>query len=90
MVLAAKVDRVDVHAAIIGPVVSERNEELNPSLVRGLYNLVEARKVNGARAVGVPHLEDDLGRAGALVAIVGQATRNVGAILVVEPPGAED
>ncbi len=71
MVLATKVDRVDVHAAVIGPVVGQRNEKLDSELVSGLHNLVEAREVNRGRAVGVPQLEDDLGRAGSLAAIVG-------------------
>ncbi len=38
----------------------------------------------------MPQLEYDLGGASALAAVVWQAARDVGAVLLVETPGAED
>jgi hypothetical protein len=90
VVLAAKVDGVHIHTAVISPVVGQSHDELDANFLSGLDNLVEAADVNGGRSIGVEPLEDNLGRPGALAAILGQATRDVGAVLVIEPPSAEN
>jgi len=88
VVLAAKVDGVHVHAAVVGPVVSEGDDELDAGLLGGVDDLVEALDRDGGLAV-VPPLEDDLG-GGALAAVLGETGGVVGGVLVVEAPGAEN
>jgi hypothetical protein len=90
VVFAAKVDRVHIHAAVVSPVVGQSNDELDANFISSLDNLVEAADVNGGRSVGVEPLEHNFGSPSALTTIVGQATRDVGAILVIETPSAEN
>lgn len=90
MVLAAGVDSVDVHAAIVGPVVGQGDEELDAVLGGGIDDLVKARQVNGGCPVRLEPLEDCVGRTRALGAVGGQSRRVVGPVLVVEAPGPED
>ena len=89
VVLAAEVDGVHVHAAIVSPVVSQGDDELHAGLGGGVDDLVEGLDVHSRLAV-VPLLEDDLGGAGTLVAVLGKALGVVRGVLVVEAPGAED
>ena len=47
VVPAAGVDSVDVHAAIVCPIVGQGNEELDAVLGGGVDDLIKARQVNG-------------------------------------------
>ena len=90
MVHPAEVDRVDVHTAVVGPVVGEGDEKLGSDLGGGVDDLVKGREIDVGCSIGVPPLEHHLRGACALVSIVGQATGNPSAVLVVEAPGPED
>lgn len=90
MVFAAEVDSVNIHATVIGPVVRERDDELDSDLGRGIHNLIEAGDIDGRGPVRIPPLEDDLGRACPLPSVLRQASGHVGPVLVVESPRAEN
>jgi hypothetical protein len=90
VVFAPEIDGVDVHAAVVRPVVGKSNEQLDTNFLRGLHDLVEAAQVNRGGPVGMPPLEDNVGRASTLAAILRQTVRDVGDVLVIEPPSAED
>jgi len=60
MILSTKVDRVDIHASIISPVVSECNHQFDPGIGRRVDNLVEGFHIDGRLAV-CPALEDNFG-----------------------------
>src|SRR5687768_5204702 len=82
VVLTAEVDGIHIHASVIGPVVCERNDELDASFSRSINNLVEWRDIDDRCSIG-PDLEGDL-----IAAIVlRQARRIISSILVVEAPG---
>ena len=88
MVPPSEVDSVDVHAAVVGPVVGQRNDELDVGLECCIDNLVQGGQVDGRSAVLVEPLKHDVvGLAGA---IVGQSVLDVGAVLVVEAPCPKD
>jgi len=80
----SEVNSVDVHAAIVGPVVGQGNDELDVRLESRVDNLVKRSQVDGRSAIFVEPLKHDVvGLAGA---IVGQSVLDVGAVLVVEAP----
>lgn len=41
MVLVAQIDRVYIHATIVGPVISQSNDKLHSCLFRSLDNFIE-------------------------------------------------
>jgi hypothetical protein len=87
VVASAVVDGVDVHAAVVGPVVGEGEDELDAGGLGGLDDVLEDAQVNGDGAVGLEPLEDSV--VGTSV-VPGEAAGDVGAILVVEGPGTHD
>ena len=90
MVLPAEVDRVHVHAPVVGPVVGQGDEELGAHLGGSVDDLVKGRDVDVGGAVGIPPLEDHVGRAGTLIAVIRQAVGHASAVLVVEAPSSKD
>lgn len=86
MELEAVVDRVDVHAAVVGPVVRQGDNKLHSRVLRGLDDLVQGGEVDLHGAVRQEPLENGL-----LVslAVLGEAVGVIGGVLVMEPPGAE-
>ena len=88
MVPPAQIHRVNIHPAIIGPVVRQRHNQLNAHLLRGIDHLVERLQVDRRRPVRPP-LEHDLRVSGPFAAVVRQPAGDVRAVLVVEAPGAE-
>jgi hypothetical protein len=90
MVLPAQVNRVDVHAAVVGPVVGKSNNKLDADVGGGGDYSVEGINVDDRRAVGGPPLEDYFGIACAFVAILWQSVRVIGHVFVVKLPGAEN
>jgi len=90
VILAAEVDGVDVHAAVVGPVVGQGDEEFCAHLDGGVDDLVEGGDIDLGCSVGVPPLKYNVGRTGALVSVAGQASGNSSAVLFVEAPGPED
>lgn len=89
VVLTTQVDRVHVHAAIVGPVVSERDEELDANLRGGIYHLVEGLDVDGRGPIGEP-LENNIRVAGPFASVFGQPIWVIRNILVIESPGAKN
>ena len=88
MVLSPEINGVDVHAAVVGPVVGQRDNELGADLLRGVDNLVEGSQIDDGGAVSLEPLKHNLGRfAGA---VLGQPVGRVGAVLVIEAPRPED
>lgn len=88
MVLPPEVDSVDIHAAIVGPVVGQGNDKLDVRLERSVDHLVKGGQVDGRSAVLVEPLKHDVvGLAGT---VVGQSVLDIGAVLVVEAPGPKD
>jgi hypothetical protein len=89
MVSATKIDSVNIHASIVGPVVCKSDNELDTSFARSIDNFVKSLDVNSRLAVG-PALEDDFGASGALPAVLWETFRNVCDVLVVETPCSEN
>lgn len=87
VVFAAQVHGVDVHAAIVGPVVGQGDDELDAFFGGGVDHFVKGRDVDGGFAVGEP-LEDDFVRTS--IAILRKTTRDCGCVFVVEAPCTED
>jgi hypothetical protein len=90
VILPPQVDSINIHAPIISPIVRQRNNELHTHFRRGIDDFVESRNVYRRLTIRAPALEDDFRAAGAFAAVLGQAGRVVGGVLVVEAPGAED
>lgn len=88
VILAAQVHRVDVHAAVVSPIVDEGDDQLDSRLLRRVDHLVKRLQVDGGRAVRPP-LEDDVGGTGPFASIVRQATVDKGGVPVIESPGAK-
>jgi hypothetical protein len=89
MVSATKVDGVDIHASIVGPVVCKSDNELDTSLSRGIDNFVKSLDVNGRLTIH-PALEDDFSASGALTTMLWEPFRDVCDVLVVETPCPEN
>lgn len=89
MVFSPKVDRVNVHASIIGPVVRECHYQFDPGLGCGVDNFVKGRHINCRLAV-CPALEDDISAAGTFSTVLWKPFWDVCDILVVEAPSTED
>jgi hypothetical protein len=89
MVLSTKIDGVDIHASIVGPVVGKGNNEFNASLACGIDNFVKSLDVYSRLAIG-PALEDDFGASSALTTVLWETFRDVCDILVVETPCSEN
>ena len=89
MVFAAKVDGVNVHASIIGPVVRECHNQFDSGLARSVDHFVKGGHINRRLAVG-PALEDDLSATGAFTTVLWKTFWDVRDILVVEAPSTED
>lgn len=89
MVLAAKVDSVDIHTTVVGPIVGQGNNQFTTHFLRSIDDLVERSQVDGGSAVR-PGLEDDIGGSCTFVAVFRETAGDVGCIFVVEAPGAKD
>ena len=90
MVLSPQVDSVNIHAAIIGPVVRQRNDQFHTGFRRCVDDFVETADVDRRFPVRPPALEDDFCATGSFAAVLGQTGWVVGGVLVVEAPGAEN
>lgn len=56
MILASKVDGVNIHASVIRPIIGQSHDELQSQIFSGLNDLVESLQpvwsvVNGSRAI---------------------------------------
>lgn len=51
MVLATSIDSVDVHTAIVGPVIGQGDKKFDAMLGGGIDDLVKARQIDGGRPV---------------------------------------
>jgi len=89
MVLATDVGGVDVHPAIVGPIVGEGHDQLDACIGRSVDDLVEGRHIDRPLAL-CPSLEDDLGTTSAFSAVLRKSVRVVGDVLFVETPSTED
>ena len=89
MVLPAKVDRVNIHASIISPVVRERDHQFDSGFGCSVDNLVKGFYVDRRLAV-CPALEDDFSATGAFPTVLWKAFWDVCDILLVESPCTED
>ena len=89
MILAAQVHGVDVHAAVVGPIVDKRDDQLHSRLLCRVDHLVKWLQVDGGCAVRPP-LEDDVGGTSPFASIVRHATVGGGGVLVIETPGTKD
>lgn len=69
MVLASKVDGVDVHASVVGPVVGECDDELDADFAGRVDDFVEGLNVYRGLAVR-PALENDFSPAGTFAAVL--------------------
>lgn len=87
MVTAAQVDGVRVHAAVVGPVVGQGENQLHAGGFGSLDDILENRQVNSDGAVILEPLGDTV--LGARV-VLRDAAGNVGAVVVVEGPGTND
>lgn len=89
MVLSTKIDSVDIHASIIGPVVCESHNELDAGLARGIDNFVESRDINRRLAI-LPALENDWSASSTFTAVLWKSSRIICDVLVIETPRSED
>lgn len=89
VVFSTKVDRVNVHASIIGPVIRECHYQFDPGLACGIDDFVKGRHINRRLAV-CPALEDDFSPTSTLSTVLWESFRDVCDILVIEAPGTED
>lgn len=89
MVFPAKVDRVNVHASVISPVVGECHYQFDSGLGRGVHDFVKSCHVNRRLAV-CPTLEDDFSATCAFTTVLWKSFWNVSDILLVEAPSTED
>jgi len=89
VVSATEVDSVDIHATVVGPVVNQRNNQLTAHFLSSIDDLVERSQVDGGSTI-CPGLEDDIGSSCTFVAVFRETAGDVGCILVVKSPGAED
>lgn len=69
MVLPAKVNSKDVHTTVVGPVISEGDNEFDSDLSGGIDYLVKLGDVDGRSAIGPP-LENSIGRTRSLATIL--------------------
>ena len=89
VVCSAKVDRVNVHASVVGPVVRECYYQFDSGLGCGVHNFVKGCHIDRRLAV-CPALEDDLSTSGAFSTILWKSFWDVSDIPVIKTPGTED
>lgn len=88
VVLASKIDGVDVHASVVGPVVRECYDELDADFASRVDDFVEGLDVDRRLSVR-PALENDFSPAGTFAAVLWQAFGDVCDVLIVEAPRAK-
>ena len=89
VVFSTKVNSVDVHASIIGPVVREGHYQFDSGLGCGVDNFVKGRHINRRLAVR-PALKDDFSATSTFPAVLWKSFWDVCDILVVKAPSTEN
>jgi hypothetical protein len=89
VVFSTKVDRINVHASVVGPVVRECHYQFDSCLGCGVDNFVKGCHIDRRLAV-CPALEDDLSASGAFSTVLWKSFWDVCDIFIVEAPSTED
>lgn len=89
MVLSTQIDCVDIHTTIIRPIIGQCHNELDASCRRTINDPVELRYINSGLAV-LPPLKHRFVRSRLTRAILWEAIRVMGDILIIESPCPED
>jgi hypothetical protein len=89
VILPPQVNSIHIHPPIIGPIVRQRDDQFHADFRRRVNDFVETRHVDRRLAV-LPALENDFRGSRAFAAVLGQASRVVSGVFVVEAPCAED
>jgi hypothetical protein len=89
VILPPQVNGIHIHPSIISPVVRQRDDQFHADFRRRVDDFVKTRHVDRRLAV-LPALENDFRGSRPFAAVLGQASRVVSGVFVVEAPCAED
>lgn len=88
MVATTEVDRVYIHAPVVSPVVSERDDQLDAGLLCSVDYFIERCEVD-CRVAILPPLEHNARVSSTFSVIVRKAPINMSPVLIVDAPGTE-